>query len=315
MSRILCHLVPASALLLASGCFLDHGRDAPGARRDSGVRMPMPEPDAGTDPPPVTDAGRRPDPPPPDPLPPPTMCPAVRADATCLESFLVEPGRAFELPVAFDTCVCCGESECHVAVDHVSQRIWLTTALCPDPCDCDACITPTAACEVPALETGTWAVEVNGAEAFELPVLEDSGFAPPPPACATYAEPDVCSPSSPLGGMPVVADGVCVVEGHASGETRIELERDCGGCDLVPGPCEVSVEPRYTDDLPEGGEIRVNVTEYRTACTVACTEECMRTRRTCLVPPLTRGHFYRVWVADTVMTSFTSGASTRACSR
>lgn len=308
MTRFVCHLVPLLSLCVCVGCFLDHGRGA--GARDAG---PTAEPDAGGDPPPrIVDAGR----PPPSmpPPPPPTTCPQVRADATCLESFLLPPRVAFELPIAFDSCGCCAETECIVEVDRESQRLWLTTALCPDPCDCAACMTPRGSCEVPPLDVGEWVVSVNGRDGFVLPVMEDPGFAPPPPACATYAQPDGCAPSDPLEGPPLVADEVCV-SASSTDDVRIELVQDCPICELGFGPCDVSVEPRFTDDLPPGGEIRVAARNYVTACDVACTAECVQSTRTCFVPPLTPGHLYRVWVDGAEVTSFTAGHLARTCTR
>lgn len=312
VTRFLCHLVPACALVLAPGCFAGHGRDGADPARDAGPRPP--DGDAGTDPPPpIIDAGRMPDPrPDPPPEPPPTMCPLARADATCMSSFLVAPGFPFELPIAFDECGCCPGTECTVAVDHATRRVHLSTALCPDPCDCAACLPVTGSCSIPALAAGLWTVEVNGDEAFVLPV-ETPPFVEPPPACVTYAQPDACRPSDSLEGEPVVPDEVCV--STALSGTSIELIEDCPSCYFLDGPCAVTLEPRLTDDLPPGGELHVAATDFVTGCDVACTAECTQTMRTCRAPPLVDGHFYRVWVNDRVVTSFTAGAGTRTCSR
>jgi hypothetical protein len=196
----LCHRVLATAVLFvsgpwASGCYEMHGTDA-----DSG--------------PPVDARG----PTPADsdllldvPLPPPPdvgldgltivpRCPAVRADATCLESFAIEAYRPFLLPFQFDGCACCADTECFAHADEASRTISLTTHLCPDPCDCDACNTPTGSCSVPALtELGQWTVEVNGTAAFTIGVVDASDpiHSPAPPGCATYAELDECGGAPP----------------------------------------------------------------------------------------------------------------------
>lgn len=261
-----------------------------------------PPDDGGTVAPPV-DAG-------------PLACPSVRADATCLESFVVAPGVPFELPVTFDTCACFPASECRAEVDAASQTLRLTTALCPDTADCEVCEAPRASCAVPALREGSWNVVVNGAPAFALPVFADSGFAPPPPACATYAQPDRCAISEridPIGWRP---SEVCIAPrpgSAAGGEVVVTVASQCWGCGDLGGPCIATLEERFTDDLPPGGELRLAPTHHRTECDVACTDICIRAEHRCLVPQLTPGHFYRVWADGESMLSFFAGEPGRVC--
>jgi hypothetical protein len=269
---------------------------------DASVTPPPPVPvDAGPAP---IDAG-------------PLVCPELRADATCLESFLVQPGVPFELPVTFDTCGCCPRAECRAEVTEVSgtPTLRLTTTLCPDPCDCEACVTPRGSCAVPALEPGLYDVVVNEAPAFQLPVFPDSGFVPPPPACVSYAQPDECRLSE---SVPDVSGyrpaGVCIRErGGAALPTTITVTHDCWPCGDLQGPCSVVVEPRLTDDLPPGGEIRLGPTHFPTVCDVDCPGLCIRTERSCQVPDLEPGHYYRVWADGEVVLSFTADGSTVAC--
>jgi hypothetical protein len=250
----------------------------------------------------------------------PLECPLVRADATCLASWLVAPGVPFELPVTFDTCGCCAASECRAEVTSVdgAPTLRLTTTLCPDPCDCSVCRTPEARCAVPALHEGAWNVVVNGAPAFTLPVFADSGLVPPPPACATYAEPDVCRVSE----APLEASGwrpaeVCVSEELREGapQTVVAAISDCWTCGDLEGDCLARVEPRFTDDLPPGGEIRLGPTHHATACDVDCPAVCMQHEQRCILPPLTPGDVYRVWADGEPMLTFVAGETPRRCAR
>lgn len=248
----------------------------------------------------------------------PLMCPLVRADATCLESWLVSPGVPFRLPVTFDTCGCCVESECRVEVTSVegAPTLRLTTTLCPDPCDCTACVTPRASCAVPALTEGAWNVVVNGAPAFTLPVFADSGLVPPPPACATYAEIDACSVSQrPLDESGWRPSEVCVSEELREGvpQTVVTAISDCWTCGDVEGQCLARVEPRFTDDLPPGGEIHLGPTRFPTFCDVDCPAVCMEHEQRCILPPLNPGDFYRVWADGEAVMTFIAGATPRRC--
>jgi len=241
-------------------------------------------------------------------------CPLERADFTCLSSFLVAPGRAFDLPIAFDGCFCCGEAQCAVSVDAASQRLELTTARCPDPCDCDSCEPgPSTACRVPALDRGLWTVSVNEGEAFELLVEFDSGLVPPPPACVSYAAVDACG-EDPSTALPTMPDRLCVRDGFAPGDDlTVELHQSCGSCGDLDGVCAVVLEPRLTDDLPPGGEIRLTDTQFFTRCDVDCPDMCIERTRRCAVPDVSPGEFYRVWLGDREVYSFTAGESPAGC--
>lgn len=304
--RSTCQIVLLASLAVAvlPGCYLFHGGEratpAPRPAADAGPPAPGAR-DAGPSPIPELDAG-------------PLVCPAVRADATCLESFLVAPGRPFSLPYSFDTCGCCVETECAVSVDRATQTLSLVTTLCPDPCDCSACVTPTGACEVPALERGAWRVVVNGAPAFELPVFEDGGLVPPPPACATYAEIDTCGApfSEPLPGTPW-SETPCIAPRAFGTLDAIDVHHDCWGCGDLQGPCIATLTERFTDDLPPGGDLHIAPTRYPTACDVDCPDVCTEATRTCIVPALRRGDFYRVFVGDRSVRSFVAGEPGRFC--
>lgn len=306
------HFVPASlaAVLVSvafSGCFLSHAREAAAgpradggsAGRDAGTGLPPRRVDAGL---PGADAAT-------------LMCPLRRADASCLGSFLVAPGRAFDLPVTFDTCACCAAAECRAEVTTVdgAPTLWLETTLCPDPCDCDACNVPVAHCAVPALAEGLWSVVVNGAPAFALPVFADSGLIPPPPGCATFAEPDTCSssaaPLDPSGWRP---NELCV-DTATPDETAIIVTSTCWSCGDLRGPCVATLEPRLTDDLPPGGDILLAPKSFQTACDVDCPDVCIRASQRCVVPHLRDGDFYRVRADGELMLSFTAGEPGPGC--
>lgn len=296
---------------LSAGCWLVHGRGDPGGR-DAGTdagRLPPGARDAG---PFFTDALALPDA---TTVHPPILrCEPLRPDVSCFESFLVQPGRAFELPFSFDTCGCCIETECAVSVDTATHTLSLTTTLCPDPCDCDACITPTGTCSIPPLEEALWRVDVNGFTAFELPVAGDGGLVPPPPACASYADVDRCEPAFPLSGVPFMLGEVCVELG-ASRSTLdvVRIHDPCGTCTFLDGPCYAALTPRLTDDLPPGGDLHIAGTEYGTACDVDCPAVCVPRDHECIVPPLVRGDFYRVFVGDEPHGTFVAGEPSAAC--
>ena len=246
-------------------------------------------------------------------------CPAARADFLCLESFAAEPERPFTLPLAFAICGCCTEAQCAVRVDGASRTLDVTTALCDGSavCDCDGCESPVATCEVPALSEGIWTVQVNGSAAFTLPVRVDSGFAPTPPACVDFAAPSSCSESSPLPGTPRRTRLACVSStvrggGGTFGGHVLEVTDECGGCALE-STCTVRLEPRLTDDLPNGGELYVDVNEYFDSCAGACPPVCTEVTRVCELPPLVTGDFYRVHVEGVPVFTYVAGSEGRTC--
>jgi hypothetical protein len=332
--RWTCHFVPALVCAsivffgcLLSGCYVSHeGGDCvrprgvccdfggvvpfEGCACPRGARLapdpsfcllPTPVPiDAGPgfDAGPIVDAG-------------PLMCPLVRADVACMEGVAAAPGVPFILPLAFDACGCCVESECRVEVR--GDTVHLTTTLCPDPCDCDGCVLPEVDCAIPALREGVYEVVVNGAPAFSFPVAADSGIVPSPPICDRFAQEDECRLSDRLpdvsGWRP---DSVCVETRAASTRSGndpvvVQVGSDCWGCGDLMGPCVVTVEPRFTDDLPPGGEIRVRPSTFPTECDVDCPAVCIAAQLDCFVPPLTDGDFYRVWLDGEAMLSFVAG--------
>lgn len=282
---------------LASGCALVHERgtqpvDAGPVARDGWIAR-----DSGPVP---ADVG-----PPPDAGPP--RCPAVRPEATCLTSFQVAPGREFFLPYDFATCACCVETECVTSVDEAARTIAIDTTLCPDTCDCDTCNPARGSCRVPALAEGTWTVVANGVPAFELPVLADSALVPPPPACASYAAPDPCGGALPLAGR-LLTEDVCWAPGAGgTGVDAVTVVDGCAGCSDAVGPCYAALEPRLTDDLPPGGDLHIDVHQFRTRCEPNCPPFCVPLEHRCLVPPLVPGDFYRVYLGDRLAGSFVGG--------
>ena len=160
---------------------------------------------------------------------------------------------------------------------------------------------------MPALERGIWSVVVNDAPAFALPVMEDSGLVPPPPTCVRYAEPDRCDDRDTLTLSEAPASSVCA-EHAPDGSFRLRLRHDCWDCHDLEGPCLVVLEPRLTDDLPPGGELRVISTSHATECDVDCPGVCLPGERTCPTPPLVAGELYRVWRGTEALTTFTAGS-------
>ncbi len=246
------------------------------------------------------------------------MCPEVRGIATCLESFIAPPGVPFELPVLMDECVCCAETSCSVEVGDVlgQPTLRLTTGLCPDPCDCDVCSAAEATCAVPPLDAGFWHVVVNGAPAFELPVVFDSGVVPPPAACVSYASPDVCAVSpGPPSYRSWQPETYCLTNAWGGPiAPTITVISECWPCGDLQGPCVVSLEPRTTDDLPPGGELRIGPSAHPNTCLVDCPDICNREERVCVLPELRPGDFYRVWSSDgRELFSFEAGATSDLC--
>ena len=239
-------------------------------------------------------------------------CPLVRADFACLSSFLVQPGFAFALPLSFDTLTCCGMGECAVSVDDASQTLRLTTTRCEEACACAPTQTLSVECAIPALRRGDWVVEVNGSAAYRLPVMEDSGLVPPPAACVDFAEGDACTGSATLDGHPQRASRTCATQAGSDGRYQIDVTDSCGSCDRE-STCGVTLELRFTDDLPPGGDLRVSPTRFFGACDGDCIDLCMVHERGCSTPPLERGQFYRVFVGDTQQITFTAGIEPNVC--
>ncbi len=239
------------------------------------------------------------------------MCPVTRADFTCLESFVASPGRAFALPLAFDACACCARAECTVEVDDAAQTLRLTSTLCADPCDCSTCHTPVAECAVPPLAAGDWLVQVNGTDAYRLPVREDSGRTPAPPACVDYQEPNPCATG---GGISTHVGGTVACAQQPPGADRyyINLREDCGNCSRE-STCTVIVEPRLTSADPPGGDIHVTPLRFHAECDPVCPPTCIVNTRRCQVPPLVDGEYYRVFVDDTLRFGFTAGREPAVC--
>lgn len=318
--RLVCHLVPAVTLVvIAGGCSIFHGRcepvievccdDVSGAYVQDATGCPGscpsgsfvapscgPTPgDAGT----PVDSGTS----------QPLMCMPRRGVATCLRESVVESGQGFLLPVDMASCGCCPGTECEVAIDEASQTVRVTTTLCPDPCDCDACIPVEASCAVPALAPGDWNVVVNEAPAFTLSAaIAAPGLTPAPPLCATYARVDDCALSEDLDAEPREPERLCLEA--APGGYVMRMEVDCIGCGELLGPCLVRAEPRFTDDLPAGGELYVDTFSAQSDCDVDCPAICVQDSIDCRVPELEAGEFYRVWHQGTEIGSFTVGDGT-----
>ncbi len=288
-----------------SGCYEMHGVDP---RLDAGPSIgsdAAPRPDT---PPAPRDAGPRPD--------VPSACPLLRADASCLESFQIIAGRPFELPFQYDTCGCCIETSCDVVVDEADRTLRLSTGLCPDECDCDACITPRGSCAVPPIReaaAGQWTVEVNGTDAFRIGVVpSDVSVEPPPHACATYAEPDPCGGRPDFTTGPVRGD-VCVEVAEHADRTALAVIDFCATCSDVDAACNVTVFERLTDDLPFGYDIELHAGTYTSSCALACPDVCEVHARECDVPALDPSAYNRVMIDGEVVTTYGPGVARTAC--
>lgn len=236
-------------------------------------------------------------------------CPEVRADAACSFPSVIDAGVPFTLPMEFHTCGCCIDTECVVErVYPDEQRVVLTTTMCPDPCDCDTCIMPRVSCDIPALSEGNWTVEVNDVDAFRLDVQRRApGFVEWPDRCVAFAEGDMCSPGGELERLREHSsiDQICIEPSPFERLTWVSVTDTCSTCGVFDGPCTVDLQPRYTDDLPPGGEILLGVTRHDTSCDIACPDVCMLDEQRCAMPQLEPGHFYRVHLHGEVVHSFT----------
>lgn len=303
----LCQAVLPLGLVLVAGCYEMHGVGGAdsGERPDAGR---PPSPDATTLPwdggPWLPDVGA-------------PSCPLVRADATCLDSFFIETGRSFELPFQFDGCGCCIETSCDVSVDPSTRTIRAFTHLCPDPCDCDACVVPRGTCLVPALaetDVGQWTVEMNGTAAFVIGVAEpEPGLVPGPAGCATYAEVDECGGAVPDFTTGPIRGDICVEHGTFEERDLLRMRSSCWGCGQLDSACNTVVTERLTTDLPPGGDIVLLAREYATACDVDCPAVCVEHVRECELPPLVEGNFYQVFVDGERVHTFAAGEPTTPC--
>lgn len=304
MPRV-CHLVLALSLFVPA-CYDMHGRDG---RVDAGAPIGS---DAGSTRPdtslPSPDAGARPD--------VPSVCPLLRADASCLETAIFA-GQPFELPFQYDTCGCCIETSCSVLVDERTRTLRLTTGLCPDPCDCDACITPRGTCSVPAISedaAGQWTVEVNGTAAFTTYVApREIPSEPVPPTCATYAEIDECGGARPDFTTGPVRGDICVEAVHHADRTTLRVVDPCWDCGRLDSSCTVTVHERLTDDLPPGYDIDLHARDYWTACDVDCPAVCIPHTRECDVPALDPSAYNRVFVDGEYVTAYVAGGPSAPC--
>lgn len=306
----LCRLVLPLALL--AGCYDEHGLGP-----DAGAGTPPDATSAPLDAPPT----------PPDGLFPrdvavapdaPSGCPLARADASCLESFAIQAGRAFELPFQYDGCGCCVATSCDVSVDAASRTLRLATGLCADPCDCDACITPRGTCAVPPLPVsalGQWTVEVNGTVAFGIGVVDasDPTATPAPPGCATYAERDECGGAVPDLTTGPVRGAICVEVADRAERRVLRLHATCWSCGMLDSACDALLLPRFTDELPPGADIQLHARDYATACDVDCPGVCLEHVRECDFPRLEAGSYYRVFVDGEEQLAFVEGEPSRPC--
>ncbi|WP_157068561.1 hypothetical protein [Sandaracinus amylolyticus] len=303
MSQSVPLLAISSAVL--SGCYLGHGADGPlprdGGGQDARTTPIVPDASIPVDAGQVRDAG--------------LTCAPTRADFACLESFAVPAGRDFTLPLAFDTCGCCAQTECAVVdVTRDSQTLRLVTALCPDPCDCDACNTPIAQCEIPALPPGEWLVEVNGAPAMRLPVVDEE-LPLPPGGCIDFAEDDACTRGPGVfEGRAMRPSRACVRRGiGGTSHDELDLTEECGTCDRE-STCEVRVMTRLTTDLPPGSDLHVTAGRYVGGCDGICPPVCIENTRTCALPSLPPGDVNRIFVDGSPILTFTSGETDVVCS-
>jgi hypothetical protein len=241
------------------------------------------------------------------------LCPALRADFVCLGDARVPSGTPSTLTLAFDACACCPSATCAVTVDDRARVVRVETGLCPDPCACDACVTPVVDCALPALARGTWTVEAQGHPAFLLTVEAAATGAPPSSACVMFASADSCAESAPLRGRPMRVAEACV-EGRSTGlgEHEVVLVDDCGGC-ARDGTCVVTATERLTDDLPPGRDVRVEASLYDGACDGACPPACFERRRRCRIPAGVPGTTDRVFVPGLPPLLYDVGGGARAC--
>ena len=191
--------------------------------------------------------------------------------------------------LAFSYQDCCVERvACTARVDEASSVIELTVTAenFGQLCDCDLSLAQRT-CALPALDAGTWAVHINGAYGFELPVHESVAEEPG----------SLCfHPAGPVGAMLRCEDSAQVLsqtgrachqlQGLDQQHTQVRVSDLCGGCFDSSGGCSTQVD---------GDRLHVTPLKRSCACDTCgvCADVCMRVNYTCQLPPLAPGN-YRV---------------------
>ncbi|MCA9610117.1 MAG: hypothetical protein KC619_31185 [Myxococcales bacterium] len=281
-----CHVVPlvAAATLLA-GCFLFHGSPEP-------TPTPTPTADAGGSP---VDAGALPPPtrrdaggptrPPPPPPPPPPGCEPHDLGMACTDTGngAVPVGVTYELPVAFGgpgECWCGEQIECAGEIVGPGQ-LALSSFVCVELL-CDGCFPYVqGTCTLPPLDEGDWHVTMNGRDAFDLRVTDETPAIGPIDACVTPAgEPLFGCPLS-WNPRPEPVDQICIPGTIPPGvPTAVEVTDFCLQCGFTLGSCEV---------VRTANTVRVVPTGHPPSCDIDCGIDCTPTESRCFLPPLEEG--------------------------
>jgi hypothetical protein len=267
------------AIVLLSGCYLDHGLDDP----------PPPASDGGTgtEPPTEFDAGPPPvEPPYFDAGPIPEGCVPAPLDFACTrtETGMIPVGVAHDLPVYFgdvDRCYCGEQIRCeaHLAPD---GAIELYTSMCSEFL-CDGCFPHVeGSCRLPPLAAGIYDVRVLGDNSFRIEVSDATPVIGPIDHCSRYPRDSIsCGWQWPP--SPEQTDQLCVpAEVTAGSPIYARVDDFCAHCGMIDGPCRVT---------RTASSIHVQPMSLASSCDVDCTDECSLEQITCVIPPLEAGTY------------------------
>ncbi|MEM9075211.1 MAG: hypothetical protein AAGE52_42325, partial [Myxococcota bacterium] len=195
----------------------------------------------------------------------------------------IPAGTPTTLPVQIggrDQCFCGETVQCSVGRPG-SFTLELSTELCSAGALCDACFPfVEGTCNLPALEEGTWTVNVNGQPSFELGVIPSDVLPERGSVCQRRADHDsFCGVTWPARAYD---PGLVCHPGTAPAGTRIAIEvtDSCGGCGSIAGECRVDV----FDNI-----IRVQPRSLASACDIDCPAVCIEREDVCYTPPLDAG--------------------------
>lgn len=214
-------------------------------------------------------------------------------DLLCLDHIPAGRPTSVSITLGLDEGECFCEQALTCEARIIGDRtLALSTALCPETPICRACEgPPVGTCDLPAMEAGTWRVEVNGEEAMDLVVTD--AFPERADVCIRRAVVDSCGATWMPSRFEV--GRACHPSAVGAGQrATIRVFDACGGC-TQRGPCEVTVFENT---------IRVHSTRLPNSCDIACPPSCEPDEHVCITPPLAPGRY------DVAIEGLPAGSST-----